>query len=372
MKNKFLITLIILSSCGTKTNQEIDSSVSIDDRIVLTNEQTSMLNIQTDTLRKGYSNAVIRFSAIMENSPLGRAVVSPKIGGYIKAILAAEGVIVKKGQVLAELENMELIKMQEEFLNVSAEFDFLNLELSRQRELNRNKSISDKTLQETEMRLIQANAKRNALITQFRLLGIASDRITASTISGNFNLLSPIDGIITVVKGEVGAYLNATDVVMEISDKKDLLLVGKIYERDRDKVSIGGVVKYHLNTKSDELYEAQVISISGKINDDKSLSIYCRPKDLPIEFTAGMVVNAEFMLPTQPIIAVTENAVVSFDDKNYIFTTNQNNEFIMTEIEIFGKIKGEVQIADTTLMNSIFVKSGAHSLLMAIKNLNDN
>jgi len=85
MKNKFLITLIILSSCGTKTNQEIDSSVSIDDRIVLTNEQTSMLNIQTDTLRKGYSNAVIRFSAIMENSPLGRLPVRLTLGGCVHA-----------------------------------------------------------------------------------------------------------------------------------------------------------------------------------------------------------------------------------------------------------------------------------------------
>ena len=368
MRTTYIIALIIMAGCGAKNDQETVSKIITDDRVVLTDDQSRMLNIETDTLRKEPLQSVIRFSAVMENSPDGRAIVSPKLGGYIKAILVSEGSQVKKGQAIAELENLELIRMQEEYLSISAEFDFLSKEITRQRQLNQNKSISDKSLQETEMRLMQANAKRNALIAAFDLLGMESNRITSSNITGMFQLYSPMNGIITSVKGDVGAYLNAADIVVEISDKKDLLLVGKLYERDRDKIFIGGHVKFYLNANPNELYDAEVIRISGKINVDKSLSVYCRMSCSPDAFVAGMIVNAELMLQTQIAIPVPENAVVSFENRNFIFTASPSNEYIMTEIEILDKAGGEVQIADTTLHNSIFVKTGAHSLLMALKN----
>ena len=196
MRANYLIALIILSGCGSKNNQNTTVSELSEDRIVLTAEQISMLGIQTDSLKMSSRQTAIRFSAVMENSPLGRAVVCPKLVGYIKAILISEGSVVTKGQPLAELENLELIKMQEEFLSVSAELDFLNKEIARQRTLNQNKSVSDKALQETEMRLIQANAKRSALIIELRLLGIDAEKITANAISGSFKLFAPIDGMV--------------------------------------------------------------------------------------------------------------------------------------------------------------------------------
>lgn len=368
MNTKMIIAVILVAGCTSQpTITEVNSSA--ENHVVLTQEQMNMLNIQTDTLKKAPSQTVVRFSAILENSPEGRAVVSPRMGAYVKTMLATEGALVRRGQILVELENLELIRMQEEYLSANAELDFLQKELSRQRQLNQNKTISDKTLQETEMRFHQISAKCSALTTEFKLLGIDANKISPGMISGNYNLVSPIDGIITHVSGSVGAYLNPSDVVVEISDKSDLLLVGRLYERDRDKVNIGGKVRFYLNSSPGTFYNAEVVRISGRLNDDNSLSVYCTPTDLPGNLSAGMIMNAELFIPTLMSISIPDNAVVSFENKNYIFISDKSNEFIMTEVEILDRKPGEIQIADTILDHRIFVNSGAHSLLMTLKNI---
>lgn len=371
MRSKYLIVLIIISSCGAENNPSRETKATSENHVVLTEEQSKLLNIQTDTLRMMPMETIVKFSAVFENSPDGRAVVSPRMGGYIKSIFVSEGSLVKQGEAIAELENLELIRMEEDFLSASAELEFLNKEVTRQRLLNQNKSVSDKTLQETELRLTQVTAKCKALITEFRVLGINPAEISTQTISGNFKLYSPIEGIITNVSGSVGAYLNATDVVAGISNKTDLLLVGRLYERDRDRVYVGGKLRYNLNTNPDQWYNAEVIRISGKLNDDKSLSVYCRPIDRPSSVSEGMSINAEFNIPSQTSIPLPDDAVVNFEQRNFLFLMDQPNEYIMTEIDILSKGANAIQISDTLLAKKIFVTTGAHSLLMALKNHSD-
>ncbi|MBL0098574.1 MAG: efflux RND transporter periplasmic adaptor subunit [Bacteroidetes bacterium] len=70
-----------------------------------------------------------------------------------------------------------------------------------------------------------------SLSEQLKLAGINPEGLTDDNISRSVAIRSPIDGYVAVVKVNVGAFVNPSDVLFELVDPKDIHLNMTIFEK---------------------------------------------------------------------------------------------------------------------------------------------
>jgi cobalt-zinc-cadmium efflux system membrane fusion protein len=79
--------------------------------------------------------------------------------------------------------------------------------------------------------------------------------------------------------------------------------------------------------------------------------------------------NAEIEVKKNDAHTLPEDAVVRFENKNYVFIKKRNNQFQMTEVNTGNTENGFIEIlnAENFVSGELVIK-GAYSILMSLKN----
>jgi len=191
-------------------------------------------------------------------------------------------------------------------------------------------------------------------------------------------VLSPINGFLKSVNINIGKYVNPTEVLFEIVNNDKLFLVLTLFEKDADKVVTGQKVKFYVNNET-ETHEATITQTGKSIGDDRTYLVYATVSSICKNLLPGMYVNALISESDHKVTALPSDAVVSFDDKDYIFAYEKEKEEsgnVFTEyrmIEVHKGVSGfgftEIKLPDGfNVHNEKVVVKGAYSLLSAKKN----
>jgi cobalt-zinc-cadmium efflux system membrane fusion protein len=225
-------------------------------------------------------------------------------------------------------------------------------------------------------RLLKAMVK--SLEQKLYLIGINPDSLTENYISNTVNLISPIKGFLKAVNVNIGKYVSPTDILFEIVNSDKLFLELTLFEKDAARVVSGQKIKFFIIDETEE-HEA-VISQTGKsVNNDKTFGVYATVSSSCKNLLPGMYVNAFIEESDKEVTALPSEAVVSFDDKNYIFVFGKDkveSGKAMTEYQIIEVKKGvsssgytEITLpAGFDLKTAKVVVKGAYTLLSAKKN----
>ena len=122
------------------------------------------------------------------------------------------GMYVKKGQILAVVEDAVYIQVQQDYLTAAAKLDYLNQELARQTELNSQKINAEKTLQQVQNEVRLQQILKKSLAEKLRLIGLNADNLTENSLSRSVTIVSPINGFVSKVNVNIGKYLSPVDV----------------------------------------------------------------------------------------------------------------------------------------------------------------
>ncbi len=135
---KLLIFLsIFLLSCNSENKTDIENTPNND--IQPTTEDYDFSKLQ---IRKIQNKVVL--SGIIDVNPNDKIDVYSPYSGYIKKINIIEGDVLKKGDILFEVENIELAKLQSNFIELNNSFIQIKKEFERQDELFNKNAISEK------------------------------------------------------------------------------------------------------------------------------------------------------------------------------------------------------------------------------------
>jgi cobalt-zinc-cadmium efflux system membrane fusion protein len=81
------------------------------------------------------------------------------------------------------------------------------------------------------------------------------------------------------------------------------------------------------------------------------------------------MMNADIRVTAQQSLSVPEEAVVSFEGKNYVFAVRGKGSFAMMEVQPGLKEQGWLALNNAeTLKDLELVGKGAYTLLMSLKN----
>jgi cobalt-zinc-cadmium efflux system membrane fusion protein len=130
---------------------------------------------------------------------------------------------------------------------------------------------------------------------------------------------------VKTVNINLGKFVAPSDVLFEIVNSDKLFLELTLFEKDADKVSTGQKIRFFINNET-ELHEAVIYQTGKSINTDRTYKVYASVTGVCKNVLPGMYVNAVIESSSQKVTALPSEAIVSFDDKDYIFVFDKNKE----------------------------------------------
>lgn len=377
-----ILSLIIsLNSCKNGNRTPVSSPVAetLPDNIVeLREDQIKLADIQTGVVELRSVTNTLKVNGIISVAPQNQATVCMPLGGFIKNTTLLPGNAVDKGQTLAVVENQDFVDIQQNYLEAKNRLVFAEAEYIRHSDLYKNDVYSEQNVQQVTVEYRNLKALVKSLEQKLFLIGIDPDKLSEDNISNKVSLISPIKGFLKAVNVNIGKYVSPTDILFEIVNSDKLFLELTLFEKDADKVSAGQKIKFFINNETEE-HEA-IISQTGKaINDDKTFRVYGTVISSCKNVLPGMYVNALIEESDKKVTALPSGAIVSFDDKDYIFVFEKNKEEAgkaMTEYKIIEVKKGVSSAGFTEIIlpggfdinSSKVVIKGSYNLLSAKKN----
>ena len=374
MKNLsiLIIGIIVFASCGGEKIQEQGTTQSaIETNVSLTEAQIKSANIELGKIEEREISTTLKLNGKIDVPPQNMISVSMPLGGFLKSTKLLPGMHIKKGEVIATMEDQQYIQLQQEYLMEKSKLAYSENEYRRQKELNVSKASSDKVFQQSEMEFKNQRITLSALSEKLRLIHINPETLSEASLSRSINIYSSIDGFVSKVNVNIGKYVNPSDIIFELINPSDIHLNLKVFEKDLDKLSIGQKLIAFNNNQSDKKYPCEIILVSQDLSEDRSADVHCHFEAYDKTLLPGMYMNAEVEIMMKNVASINEDAIVSHDGKDYIFFSKSKTEFELVEIKKGNSENNftEVNALDgRDLKNSKIVVKGAYSLLMQMKN----
>jgi cobalt-zinc-cadmium efflux system membrane fusion protein len=372
MKKLIIIINIFLlfTACNNKQTSEKQENVTTQENIAsLTDAQYKNAGIEIGKIEMQNVFSILKLNGKIDVPPQNIVSISVPLGGYLKSTKLLPGMHISKGDVIAVMEDPQYIQLQQDYLTAKAQFTYNESEYLRQKELNESKAVSDKVFEQAKATHQTQNILIKSLEQKLKLIGLNPNTVTVNTITKSISIHSPINGYVSAVNVNIGKYVTPSDVLFELVNPNDIHLALTVFDKDINKLAIGQKVIAFSNSNPDTKYECEIILISKNLSNDNATQVHCHFKQYDKTLLPGMFMNATIELSGGNATVLPDEAIVRFENKNYVFVQKGNRQFEMIEIQIGNAENGFTEITSAEkLANKNIVIKGAYQLLMVLKN----
>ena len=244
--------------------------------------------------------------------PVTSVTVGTQVSGIVSHLYVDYNSVVKKGQVIAELDKTNLTsELRTAQANLSSAQSSLNYE---QANYNRYKTLYDKGL-------VSANdfetAKLNYLKAKEQVVTSAQSVQRAQTNLGYATITSPIDGVVlskSVEEGQtVAASFNTPELFTIAQDLTDMRVIADIDEADIGGVKEGQRVQFTVDAFPDDQFQGQVTQVRQQATTESNVVTYEVVISAPnndLKLKPGLTANVTiFTLEKNDVLAVQSKAL---------------------------------------------------------------
>jgi cobalt-zinc-cadmium efflux system membrane fusion protein len=362
--------LFLITSCGGNKEEQQESVQQEKMEVTLSNEQVKNAGIKTGKSETRSIASMLRLNGKIDVPPQNTVSISAPLGGYLKSTKLLPGMPVKKGEVLAVLEDQQYIQLQQDFLTAKAQFRMSEGEYNRQKTLNQTKATSDKVYEQIRAEYETQNVLVKSLEQKLKLIGLNPAKITADNITRTVSISSPINGFVSAVNVNIGKYLDPSDVLFELVNPADIHLSLTVFEKDVNNLFIGQKVIAYTNNEPEKKYTCTIVLISKNLSNDRSTVVHCHFDQYDKNLLPGMYMNAEVEVKSNNTSALPDDAIVRYENQQYVFIKSGTNRFQMQQVTVGNSENGYTAIQNLD-SNNEYVLKGAYNLLMTLKNTED-
>ncbi|MDJ0646208.1 MAG: efflux RND transporter periplasmic adaptor subunit [Flavobacteriaceae bacterium] len=378
--NKIILTsaLLILVACSEQESKSEENGVINQDQekpdseqlITVTRAQFEHEKMELAGIAMKPFFTTVQTTGIIDVPPKNRAVVSATMGGYVKNTTLLVGDKVKEGQALLTLENPEFVSMQQNYLEVRQQLNYLKSEFERQKTLLEENITSKKRFLKAESDYKTALATYHGLRKQLTLLKISPSKVESGKLTTVVTIFAPIAGSITKINIVKGMYVSPATEMLEIIDNDHIHVELSVFEKDIMKVKVGQKILFKLPEVSDKIYEAVIYLIGTSIDEQRKIQIHGHLDDNEkSNFLTGMFVDATIILDSTEGMALPETAFIEKDDGFYILKlineTEKEYSFQKIKVKPTGAFNKYVKIEAPSIKSSdTFLIKGAFHLIV--------
>ncbi len=344
-----LLSLGLMLGCSgdksseTKTESPTEEANPAEGGLELTTAQMKTVGIEIGSIEDRNLDAVVKANGQLEVPPQNKADVSILSGGIITRINVLEGQQVRKGQVLATINNQDLIKIQQDYLSSKNSFTYVQAEYERQKQLKDAGAGTGKSFQSAEATYNAEKSKLMAYESQLSQLGVSPSSIAKGKIISQFPVISPINGTVGQITANTGAFVQPGTSIMEVVDNSKIHCDLTVFEKDLMAVKIGQKVSFQLTNQGNQVITGKINGINKSFqNETKGVIVHAvidnatKKNLIPGMYVTALISTGSQMTPSLPV-----EAIVRSGGKQYIFIVSDDNKDSKTGT--FRFVKAEVK-----------------------------
>lgn len=346
MKNLYiLLFLLIFSACDNQTkntNNETKASVN-NNEITINKQQFESEKMQLGKLTEHPFNNVVKTTGMIDVPPENKASVSTFMGGYVTKIPLLIGDKVTKGQLVASLKNIDYIEMQQQYLEVAEQINYLKNEFERQKTLFDEKITSQKNYLKAKSEYKSSLATYNGLRQKLQMMNINPNDVEQGKITSTINLYAPINGSVTKVNVSNGTFVSSESELLEIINTDHIHLELSVFEKDILKIKKEQKIQFKVPEASTKIYEAEVHLVGTTIEKDRTIKVHGHINDdEKTNFITGMFVEASIITNTKTSISIANTALIKNDENYFVLVLKAQQNGIYS----FDKVKLDIGLQD--------------------------
>ncbi len=365
---------LLLIGCQSKKEDTATETKSVNESIVsLTEAQLKNANLLVGALEQKSLSSILKVNGKIDVPPQNMVSISMPLGGYLKSTHLLPGMHINKGEVIATMEDQQYVQLQQDYLTTKSRLSFAEKEYNRQKELNQSQASSDKVYQLADADYKTLRITMSALGEKLKLINVNPVNLSEKNISKSVNIYAPITGFVSKVNVNIGKYVNPADVLFELINPSDIHLNLKIFEKDINKLSIGQKVIAYTNNQPENKHDCEIILISKDLSvDEHAADVHCHFENYDKLLLPGMYMNADIEVKSNNAVALPEDAVVTYEGKEYVFVQLNQMHYQLVEVTTGTSENGYIEIQNgDELKTKKIVTKGAYTLLMKLKNKSD-
>jgi len=324
-----LFSLSILVSCGKKQEpvsekKEEHHEEENKTEVSLSEEQIKLMGIQVSPISDVNISGYIKVTGEVKINQEQESKVGGIISGRIKSVSVKEGSNVRAGQVLATLENIDLVGIQTDYITAKNEVEYTKQELDRQKRIS--DITSKKTIAELEANYKRALTNMRSLEQRLSSYKINKNRFdnvgedTTVNVQRYYSITSPISGNVVSRMITVGQYVDLSTEMFHIVNTSTVYVDLNIFEKDLARISKGQKVMIETSTYGDEVFEGNIANINS-IFDDATRTVKVRVliKNKENKLLPNMFVTAKILVEESNVQAVLKSSIIEDGEERYIF-----------------------------------------------------
>jgi len=325
-----LSVIVLLNSCGggSKPAEEDNNQADDDSLIEVTKEQFNSMKMEISPLNTREFDHFIKASGRIDVPPKSRAKVTSFVGGYVKSTALLVGDKVTKGQPLLTLESPEYLDLQQSYLEIAGQMEYLKSEYERQKTLYDEKISSQKKYLEANSEYNRAKATYESLRQKLTMLRINPSNVEQGNFSSYITVYAPISGIITVINTNMGMAISPTDVIMEIVETQAMHLELAVFEKDAFNLKTGQKIRFTIPQVDTREFEATVSHIGKSVEgNDRVINVYASIEPATKEsLLTGMYVEANLIANSREALSVPFDAVTTEESNNFLLVLEKEQD----------------------------------------------
>ena len=301
------------------------------DHIPLTAKQVSTVDLKMGEAVEREMDATIeaKGSLVLRAQAMGD--VASLMGGIVKSIFVKEGQLVHRGQVVATVENTDVVSLQREYYSAAKECELAKADWERQLLLSKQGAGVKRTLQQTRKDYQVAHANLLGIGRQLAQMGISTSAVAKGKFTTAFPLRAPISGVVSQLTASLGSYADMQTPLMKIRNTQAVECDLNVFEKDLAKVKVGNRVTFSLTNQPGVKLSGTVYGMNQYFNDgSKSVAVHIKMDDASLKTSRinhiklfdGMYVSGQIATGSQRCLALPSEAIVSTDGKQYVFALN--------------------------------------------------
>jgi len=363
MKNKYILLLVLLNIWGcvsdTKTNEkddhviqkvdddhghEHDSKDNQDDHdendLHLTRSQIKAIGLKFGAFSNVKISDFVSATGTLGLPPDAYASVSAKAEGFIvdNNRRYVEGSYVKKGAIIAQLENPDLIDKQQSLMEINAELIYLEQELARQKALFDANAGIERDVQKLQSEVSRKRAQKLGIEKYLSYIGINPSEVLQGIFKQKISIIASLSGYITSIEMHNGMFVKPEQQLLEIVSEDHLHLELDVFETDIAKVSKHQRITYVVPALGNEIYDGEVHVIGKEFDtDNKTVRIHGHLEGKRPKFIKDLFISAKIWLNDKTVFALPEEAVVLDAGASFIYVGKNDpdaDEIVFTKIMV--------------------------------------
>jgi len=291
----------------------------------------------------------------------------PRVAGIARKVTKTIGDTVTAGEVLAVIDSRELADAKAEYLAAKARTALAEKTFAREKGLREKQVSSEQDFLEAEQALAEAHIELRSAEQKLHALGLSEKAV--STLGDEhdqaitrYEILSPIDGVVTEKHIALGESLEATSDIFTIVDTSTVWVNLTVYTKNLASVRNGQDVALCVDysgaqargkvTMVTPFVEESTRSATARVVLDNSDGRW-----VPGTFVTGLISSSQDSLP----VVVPRHAVQSIEGRNVVFVEHEGS-FEMTPVTLGRADRTNVEISAGLAPGTSYASEGAFQL----------